>query len=428
MNLQEKTMKRWMKGLVAAAVLAVAANFSPAQDKLLRAGDTVAIGGDSITEQKEYSVFIEDYLLMCQPEPNIRAAAFGWGGETAGGFLGRMSNDVLWLKPNVATTCYGMNDGGYRAPDAGIRASYKNNTKAIVKKFKDAGVRVIIVGSPGVVDADMFHKNPEDAAVYNKTLDGLREAAKEVAQEEGVVFADVWGPMMDVMTKAKAKYGKNYHLAGPDGVHPSKNGHLVMAYAYLKAMGCDGNVGTITVDLAGNKAEGSAGHKVISDQNGTIEIESTKYPFCFYGDPSTPNSTRSTIEFLPFNQELNRFTLKVTGASGKVKVTWGDASKEFDGQQLAAGINLAAEFAAGNPFSQPFMQVEQQVKNQQNYETVLHKQLLHNLPDYMRYAPEEKDSLARIAAGVEKKDAEMFAASQASVKPVKHTIKIEVVK
>ncbi len=28
---------------------------------------------------------------------------------------------------------------------------------------------------------------------------------------------------------------------GRDGVHPDRNGHLVMAYAFLKALGCDGN-------------------------------------------------------------------------------------------------------------------------------------------------------------------------------------------
>ena len=42
-----------------------------------------------------------------------------------------------------------------------------------------------------------------------------------------------------------------------DGVHPAANGHLIMAYAFLKGLGCDGNVGTITLDLAGNHARPS---------------------------------------------------------------------------------------------------------------------------------------------------------------------------
>ena len=78
----------------------------------LKDNDFLAICGDSITEQKLYSLYIEDYLLMCRPHANLRAMQFGWGGEVVGGFLGRRSN-VLRFPVTAATTCYGMNDGGY---------------------------------------------------------------------------------------------------------------------------------------------------------------------------------------------------------------------------------------------------------------------------------------------------------------------------
>ena len=101
----------------------------------------------------------------------------------------------------------------------------------------------------------MFHYHNGTAAVYNKTLGQLRDIAREVAQEEGVPFADVHEPMMAACAKAKAKFGAKYHTAGADGIHPDRNGHLVMAYAFLKALGCDGDIGTIRVDLAAGKAE-----------------------------------------------------------------------------------------------------------------------------------------------------------------------------
>ena len=56
-----------------------------AADAALRQGDYVAVIGDSITEQRLYSLYIEDYLLMCQPAANLRVTQFGWGGETAPG-------------------------------------------------------------------------------------------------------------------------------------------------------------------------------------------------------------------------------------------------------------------------------------------------------------------------------------------------------
>src|SRR6185437_5103674 len=114
-------------------------------------------------------------------------------------------------------------------------------------------------GSPGCVDANTFHKDPKAAEMYNTTLGQLRDIDRELASELGVPFADVHQAMMDAMTKAKAKYGEGYDLAGTDGVHPNNNGHLIMAYAFLKALGCDGDLGTISVDLASGKAEGSEG-------------------------------------------------------------------------------------------------------------------------------------------------------------------------
>src|SRR4051794_29824631 len=73
---------------------AAAAPAAPAPVVLngLKDNEYLAICGDSITEQKLYSVYIEDYLLMCKPHANVKAAQFGWGGETVGGFLHRMSN------------------------------------------------------------------------------------------------------------------------------------------------------------------------------------------------------------------------------------------------------------------------------------------------------------------------------------------------
>ncbi len=409
-------------------VLALCSLHLYAASPSLQQGDYVAVIGDSITEQRLYSLFIEDYLLMCKPAADLRVTQFGWGGETAPGFASRMANDALRFRPSVATTCFGMNDGGYSPMDPGKAQRYRDGQNSIVSQLKGAGVRFIVVGSSGCVDANTFGGHSrQQAAMYNKTLAELRDIAKEVAREQGVVYADVYGPMMTAMTKAKAKYGHEYHLAGHDGVHPDRNGHLVMAYAYLKALGCDGNIGTITVDLQGEKAEAGEGHKILGFANGQVDIESSRYPFCFYGDPAQPGSTRGVLEFIPFNEELNRLTLVVHGAkSEKLRVTWGGASKEFSAEELAKGINLAAEFL-DNPFSEAFRRVEEKIAKQQEMEVNLVKNLLHNIPQYEQAAPDERAALERVAAGLIKKDTAAREASAAAVGPVKHVIKIEAI-
>jgi hypothetical protein len=393
----------------------------------LQQGDLVAICGDSITEERIYSVYVEDYLLMCQPAARLRTLQAGWDGEQAPGFQRRMEYDVLTLGPTVATTCYGMNDGSYSAMNAEKGQRYRDSQRAIVKKFKENGVRFIVVGSPGCVDSDTFNNNPADGAMYNKTLAEMRDIARDVARDENVVFANVYDPMMDVMAKTKARYGRSYHLAGVHGVHPDLNGHLVMAYAFLKALGCDGDIGTITVDMASGHARATAGHKILSAANGVIEVESSRYAFCFFGDPSKPKSTRGVIEFLPFNQELNRLILaaKNIDPHAEYKVTWGDVSRQYTGADLAEGINLAADFL-DNPFSEPFKRCEEVILKQQVFETTLTRRLLHNIPDYLRYVPDAKEDLDNVIEKLCQKDKQMAAASSASVVPVRHSIKIEI--
>ena len=116
--------------------------------ELVESGDVVAVIGDSITEQKQYSVFIEDYLLMCQPADKLQVSQFGWGGETAAGFQKRMRNDTLRFKPTLITTCFGMNDGGY-GPLTKERAElYRTSQQQIVDKAKKAGCGRSLSGRP----------------------------------------------------------------------------------------------------------------------------------------------------------------------------------------------------------------------------------------------------------------------------------------
>ncbi|MBA3937273.1 MAG: SGNH/GDSL hydrolase family protein [Planctomycetes bacterium] len=422
-------MTKPLRALVLPLVLLAACAFpAAAAEQGLAAGDLVAICGDSITEQKDYSVDIEDYLLMCQPVAKLQAMQFGWGGETSWGFLGRMANDALPFAPQVATTCYGMNDGGYAPLGADRAKQYHDAQKGIVAAFKKAGTRFIVVGAPGCVDADTFHHSPEQAVMYNKTLAELGALAKQVADEEGVVFADVHGAMMTAMAKAKEKYGKEYVFAGGDGVHPGRNGHLVMAYAYLKALGCDGAIGTVTVDLAAKKAETTAGHRILAvGADGAVQVVSTRYPFCVSGDPKQ-QTTASAAEFIPFNQELNRFLLVVTNPGAeRLAVTWGAATKEFSAADLAKGINLAAEFG-DNPFTPFFLKVESAVRGQQIYETEFVKNFLHNVPQYRQVISDEGATWDRLVAKGTAKAVGLRATASEALVPVTHVITIKAVK
>ena len=113
--------------------------------------------------------------------------------------------------------------------------------------------------------------------------------------------------------------------------------------------------------------------------------------------------------------------------AGKLKVTWGSATKEFAAADLAKGINLAAEFL-DNPFCEPFRKVEETIRQQQQFETLLVKQILASMPQYATAVPKQKDLSDKFGqSGIDLANA-MNNAAAASVAPVKHTIKIEPMK
>jgi hypothetical protein len=380
-----------------------------------------------------YSRLMEDYLTVCVPALKITVRQYGWSGEKAPGFLARMTNDCLRFKPTIATTCYGMNDHEYRPYEDSIGQKYRTNSQAIVRAFKAHQVRVI-QGSPGCVGkVPSWGKHPDYTVMdLNLNLCNLRNIGIEVARKDRAGFADVFWPMLTAGLEAQKKYSTNYAIAGHDGVHPGWAGHTVMAYAFLKALGLNGEIGTFVVDLKRNKLKVSRGHELLSAQDGVFQIKSTRYPFCACAptepakdsyplcsedDPTKDSSIRSAMTLIPFNTELNRLTLVAKNAKpGVYKVTWGDESRTYTSDRLAHGVNLAEEFPE-NPFSAAFARVDAAVAARQAYETRQIKQSFRS--------KQAKADMEAVAAQTEKEREPLAQAIKAAFVPVTHTIKIE---
>ncbi len=357
--------------LTIAVLFAAATHASDARKPtlLLQERDIIALCGDSITSNGTYPLFLEAYQLLCCPNPKITYMNFGRWGEVATQFPPFMDKNVLPAKPTVAAICYGMNNcRSSKLMSEKSAEAWAVSIKVVTDRFKQNGARRIVLASPGCVDSNFFalsQSAPFDRTAMEatqKNLSMLRDSARKLAAREGFTFADMHTPMVEVMAKAQARYGKEYAFAGGrgDGVHPGQAGHLVMAWVYLKAFGYDGAIGTLTVQLDKNRAQASDGHKVVAFKDGVMSVESTRSPFCFPGDRKNPkkdesaDSTRSVIDLFPFNDDLNRMNLVVNGAKAKrLKITWGDQAREFDAVVLEKGINLAAEFL-DNPFCEPF--------------------------------------------------------------------------
>src|SRR5580698_5417553 len=75
-------------------------------DFYLKDGDTVVFYGDSITNQRLYTVFIETFAATRFPGRRIRFVHSGWPGDRAGGGAGgsadiRLERDVIAYNPSV---------------------------------------------------------------------------------------------------------------------------------------------------------------------------------------------------------------------------------------------------------------------------------------------------------------------------------------
>jgi hypothetical protein len=255
--------------------------------------------------------------------------------------------------------------------------------------------------------------------------------ARALAARQGFPFADVYGPMLEVMGKLKAAAGPKAVFAGNDGIHPWDDGHLVMAYAFLKAMSLDGDLGTITVDMKGEAAGAAGGHRIRSAAPGKVEVESARYPFCFAktngSDGGTSWSARAVLPFFSFNQDLNRLTLRVKGlGSEDATVNWGGHARRFTRAQLEAGINLAAEFL-DNPFSEPFAKVDQAVRTKEAFETFMIKQIVtqfRQMPRELARDAGARRALDEARAALDAEDARLHEAARRAVVPVVHTITV----
>src|SRR5881394_3315663 len=121
--------------LTLAAIAAIFSRDSLAGEFLIHDGDRVVFLGDSITEQRLYTTYIEAYALTRHPDWKLSFRNVGWGGDTSwlrqrahpdeaklfaaaseaqqkmveASVASGLGRDVLPLKPTFITIKFGMN-------------------------------------------------------------------------------------------------------------------------------------------------------------------------------------------------------------------------------------------------------------------------------------------------------------------------------
>ena len=301
----------------------------------IRDGDRVVLLGDSITEQRQYTTFIETYTLTRYPNWHLTFRNIGWGGDTAEGGLGRAGRDMLPLKPTFVTIDFGMNDHRYTAFQEDIFTNYVNKQTQLVALLKDKGARVALL-TPQPIE----EKRPDpDKDVRNMSLRKMSDGLRDVATKQSVLFADQFDPYMAVMLKARHA-DTNAMIGGGDAVHPGPVGHTIMAWAILKCLGAPAAVSRAELDGAAGKVIAATGCQ-ITDLKVADGVVSFTRKDATLPVPIAP-AAEGVTNLIPLLADLSRYELKVTGLKApKYQLLIDDnPAAIFTAQELAQGCNL----------------------------------------------------------------------------------------
>ena len=344
--------------LIAAACMTCTAAFAQTV-KPFKEGERAVFLGNSITDGGHYHSYIWLYYMTRFPDMPIRVFNGGIGGDTAYDMNKRLDGDIFAMKPSVLMVTFGMNDSGYfeyngDKPKEFGEQKYQESIKnyqQMEKRFKDLpDTRIVMVGT-SPYDETVQLKENTPFKTKNETIKRLVEYQKESAVKNNWEFTDLNAPMTAINQQYQQK-DSTFTLCGSDRIHPDNDGHMVMAYLFLKAQGF---VGKEVADMEINANKKQA----VKSENCTVSnikkngkdlsfdylAEALPYPLDTIARGwGQKKSQAEVLKVVPFMEEMNRETLKVTGLKGNYNLLIDDEEiGTWSGDELAKGINLAAE-------------------------------------------------------------------------------------
>ena len=248
-----------------------ASTFAPIAPRVeLKDGDTWVFLGCLYTQ------YVEDYFYTRYPERRIHFHNAGVGGDRAQNALDRFDEDVAAYKPKFVTILLGMNDGTYRGYDQATFDTYQAGMTKILDQLQALNA-VTIPMTPTMHDARAARiagkpLEPRDT-YYNGVLSLYGAWLREVAQQRGLGFVDMYGPL-NQMTLEQRRTEPNWTMI-PDAVHPGPAGQFVMAAALIADIAPKMPVSAVTVFQKDGKWVSNAANAKVSDLSGGDKISFT---------------------------------------------------------------------------------------------------------------------------------------------------------
>jgi len=327
-------------------VLAATAAHCHGQELALHDGDRVVFYGDSITAQRLYTRFVEDFVLTRYPQMHVSFWNAGVPGDTVyGGYTGdvptRLKRDVLPHRPTVVSIMLGMNDGYYMAFNPKYFDIYKEGYRKLLDALQ-TGVpeaRITLI-SPTPYD-EVTHGT--EFSQYNDVVSHHAAFVKEWATSSHLAFSDFNLIETDLL---KTGTGDNRSLAAllvPDRIHPAEASHWAMAAALARTWGLSPLVSNVRLNAAMTKTIAAENTQVVDlkSVNGILQWTQTDNAL-----PLPLPLDDARIQFVLKISDLSsmdRQMLLVSGLPAPRYALQIDAKKvaSLTKEQLASGVNLA---------------------------------------------------------------------------------------
>jgi lysophospholipase L1-like esterase len=360
---QDAVSPRWLRRLMCAAVVlstGITASLNAQQPEFgLHNGDHVLFYGDSITDQRNYTMEIETFILTRYPGMHVQFTNSGWGGDRVTGGGGgpidlRLQRDVSVYKPTVVTIMLGMNDGGY-----------KTATEASNKVFFDGFRHIHDVLQQSVPQARITAIEPSpyddvtrppafpvlDGAPYNQSLIGYGKWIGAYAKQNNWTVADANTDFVHMLERANQTDPATAMTILPDHIHPSFGGSLMIAEAVLKSWNARPIVASVSINASGSRpklthtehatvtALTNTGGLHWSETDDALPLPLAQWKDMWGGGPTVGLVIGSS----DFVNALDQEPLIVSGLKDGVYALRidGQSIGTFTNDQLTNGINLA---------------------------------------------------------------------------------------
>ena len=323
-------------------------------------GDKISFLGNSITDGGHYHSYIWLYYMTRFPNERIEIINSGIGGDIVKMMNDRFDEDVLSHHPNVIVLTFGMNDSDYyiylkpgadTAANARIKSSY-NNYLMLEKRLKALkNVRIILMTSPPFDETAKLKS--ADFPGKNAAMLQINAFMKASAKKNNWDFIDLNVPMTTI-NQREQKMDTSFSLQGTGRIHPEEDGHMVMAYLFLKEQGLAGrDIADVTINTTTKSVQAAKYCQVsklsVTPSSVSFNYKAASLPYPLdtvsHGTWGETKTQAEALKVIPFTKEFNREMLYVNGLKGDKYQLSIDSEKigVWSGADFANGINLAVQ-------------------------------------------------------------------------------------